>query len=71
MDKHRKAVIELIAAIELAEKPKDSPSWQIIHNIVKDIKASFNHSMQFLYEQHLSREKDFRAANKPEGVAKT
>ena len=70
MDKHRKAVIELIAAIELAEKPKDSPSWQIIHNIVKDIKASFNHSMQFLYEQHLSREKDFREANKSEGVAK-
>ena len=70
MDKHRKAVIELIAAIELAEKPKDSPAWQIIHNLVKDIKASFNHNMQFLYEQHLSREKDFREANKLEGVAK-
>jgi hypothetical protein len=64
MDKHRKAIIELCAAVELAsQNQKAQPAenivsvsendWRILANLVSGIKSTFNHSMQFRYEQHL------------------
>ena len=78
MDKHRKAVIELIVSIELANKGAtkgqkvmiEPPDWRLIEKLVAEIKTSFNHSMEYHYEQHLAREIAYRAANKPPEVAK-
>lgn len=68
MDKHRKAVIELCAAIEIAQmrahngqkvmvEPED---WRAITKLVGEIKAGFNHAMGYQFEQHLDREKAYR-----------
>lgn len=88
MDKHRKAVIELCAAIEIAnergthpviesELEKDTTDaymidardFAIILKLVADIKASFNHSMQYRYEQHYLRELDARLLARKEPAA--
>lgn len=77
MDKYRKAVVELCAAIELANEAAssgqkvmiDPADWRIALNLVSEIKASMNHSEQYRYEQHYLREKDFRIMRDKEATA--
>lgn len=72
MEKYRKAVVELCAAIELVEVSSlpegveiNQQDWRLLRKLVDSVKLSFNHSMQYHYEQHIKRESDFRAANRP------
>jgi hypothetical protein len=70
MDKYRKAVVELCAAIELANARAntgqkvmiDLNDWRAALKLVGEIKASMNHGEQYRYEQHLERERGFRQA---------
>ena len=75
MDKYRKAIVELCAAVELAGEDAidelggkvitlDPRDWRAIIKQVNEIKAGFNHSTQYRYEQHLEREKALRGQRK-------
>jgi hypothetical protein len=77
MDKYRKAVVYLCAAIELAEEGANSGQkvmidpnhWRSITKLVASIKASMNHGEQYRYEQHIERERELRSASRPKEAA--
>ena len=69
MDKYRKSVVELCAAIELMDETAhhgqnvivNANQWRLAKKLMQETKDSFNANMQFRYEQHIERERDLVA----------